>query len=172
MPCFSALNRDLSLPLCEVGPELRFEFCLLASARFEEVLGVSVMGGGPIVGMWIGEVMSSQGGEGVLSLAPSQGFAILGLYYSYRKLFGLSWNFFGIISEFLAGRLAISGEPAMGLRPKPQVELELCREKCETDCGGQGGRKRGMTNRGRAIMSHHGDGSAGRVWTLVPSRSS
>jgi hypothetical protein len=95
MPCLSALNRDRSFPLCEVGPVLRFEFDLLASARFDEVWGVSVMVGGPIVGMWIGEVMSSQGGEGVLSLAPSQGFAILGLYYSYRKLFGLSWNFFG-----------------------------------------------------------------------------
>ena len=48
--------------------------------------------------------------EGVLGLAPSQGFAIFCLYYSYRKLFGLSWNFFGIFSEFLAGRLAISGD--------------------------------------------------------------
>ena len=48
------------------------------------------------------------GGRGV-GLAPSQGFAIFCLYYSYRKLLGVSWNFFGILPEFLAGRTGHPG---------------------------------------------------------------
>jgi hypothetical protein len=65
MPCLSALNRVFSRPAWEVGPVLRFELRLLASARFDEVLAVSVMVDGPIVGMWLGEFMSLECEEGV-----------------------------------------------------------------------------------------------------------
>ena len=101
MPCLSALKRDLSFPAWDVGPVLRFELRRLASARFDEVLAVSVMVGGPIGGMWIGEVHVFGWEEGVLGLAPSQGFAIFSLYYCYRKLLGVSWNFFGNSFVFL-----------------------------------------------------------------------
>ncbi len=125
MPCLSALKRVLSFPALDVGPVLFWLLRRLASARFDEVVAVSLTVCGPIGGKWIGEVSSSSG-MGV-SLAPSLGFAIFSLYYSYRKLFGLSWNFFGIISEFLGGRPAMSGALPVRLRPKCRAGLDFRR---------------------------------------------
>jgi hypothetical protein len=60
MPCLSALKREFDFPEGVLGPVLICALRLMASARFDEVAAVSLMVGGPIGGMWIGEVSSSK----------------------------------------------------------------------------------------------------------------
>jgi hypothetical protein len=67
--------------------------------------------------------------EGGMCLAPSQGFAIFSLYYSYRKLFRLPWDFFGIFSRILGMRMGVYKRTGTMIARKMDTELKFWQER-------------------------------------------
>jgi hypothetical protein len=89
-----------------VGPVLLLELRLLASARFDEVLAVSLMVFGPIGGMCIGEVRCSRGRSLCVSHhrkgLPSSAFTtIIGNFQASHGTFFLFFPDFGSVNERL-----------------------------------------------------------------------